>query len=192
MVYDDIFERGITMSYFESILDGMFVVENKTTKELAKLAYFDQLTSVYNRNMLEEMRKHFDNVELFVTMVDIDGLKEINDQKGHISGDKVIKSVACLLHSSSKCVFRLGGDEFLLIDKNLIDLNHIPNISYSTIHKSENCLLTTAMHLADIGMYLMKEKKKKVYKLQLIENLMKGEDLYDNRVKDGKTRQDSE
>jgi diguanylate cyclase (GGDEF)-like protein len=51
-------------------------------------------------------------------MLDIDGLKRVNDMYGHAAGDEVLKSVAAILRSlvtPQDFVFRSGSDEFALI-----------------------------------------------------------------------------
>ena len=87
-------------------------MRERTTEELKYLAYHDQLTGAYNRNYLEDIREDYDSQELYVTMVDIDGLKELNDTYGHEHGDLFIKSVCGELESFGEPLFRLGGDEF--------------------------------------------------------------------------------
>jgi diguanylate cyclase (GGDEF)-like protein/PAS domain S-box-containing protein len=56
--------------------------------------------------------------------VDVDGLKEVNDQFGHLAGDEVIVHVAQVLQSCARpgdLVARLGGDEFGLLVRDLDD-----------------------------------------------------------------------
>jgi len=53
-----------------------------------------------------------------VPLIDIDNFKNVNDQYGHDVGDKVIKQVVGVIYrhmEESDLLFRLGGDEFLLI-----------------------------------------------------------------------------
>jgi len=136
---------------------------NCTHKELFLLAYTDNLTQTYNRNMLEEFRKEIDinNKRLFVTIVDIDGLKEINDTYGHLSGDNCIKQIARMLSKRSEIIFRLGGDEFLLLNyNNPIYLNDFSMISYGSVERELYEPLTSAMHRADMLMYQEKRNKK--------------------------------
>ena len=56
-------------------------------------------------------------------MCDLNGLKEINDQKGHDAGDKFIVQTAQTLKAvfGKRHVYRLGGDEFIVV---------LPNISH--------------------------------------------------------------
>ena len=80
-------------------------------------ALYDQLTDCKNRKALdwaytEKLERYF---PLAVVMCDLNGLKEINDQKGHDAGDKFIVQTAQTLKSvfGKSHVYRLGGDEFV-------------------------------------------------------------------------------
>jgi diguanylate cyclase (GGDEF)-like protein len=58
-----------------------------------------------------------------IQLLDIDNFKQINDQLGHHTGDKVIRSVAELCQSqiNQKDVFgRIGGDEFGIINRSKV------------------------------------------------------------------------
>ena len=132
---------------------------------LIKLAYTDPLTGCYNRNMLEEMRDTLDRQDLIVTIVDVDGLKMINDHHGHHAGDILIQKVANQLKFFSELVFRLGGDEFLLIDRqpHSINLGVIDHISFGCYLKTDQSL-SFAMQMADEAMYKMKNQRKEMLK----------------------------
>lgn len=96
-----------------------------TEQELKNEASYDPLTSAYTRKVgnkkLQEMinlRKTQDNC---VGFVDMDDLKRINDNYGHIEGDFAIKTVATILMSTVRdtdWVIRYGGDEFLILFEN--------------------------------------------------------------------------
>ena len=92
--------------------------------KLNKMAFFDQLTGLYNRHYLIDMatkkvsralRHHYD---LWVFMIDIDHFKSINDTYGHPMGDKILKDVAHVLaleNRSEDVVARFGGEEFVVL-----------------------------------------------------------------------------
>lgn len=83
--------------------------------------YFDTLTGAYNRRFLSEQVKQFKHVNC-IALLDIDNFKNINDTKGHIKGDQILKEVTKALKDSIKAtdgVIRVGGDEFLLIFQNI-------------------------------------------------------------------------
>jgi diguanylate cyclase (GGDEF)-like protein len=78
----------------------------------------DHMTGVLNRrgfrHYLEETRFVGPRV---ILSCDIDGLKDVNDNQGHEAGDRLIRSASDILvrHSDKDRVFRMGGDEFLVI-----------------------------------------------------------------------------
>ena len=90
---------------------------------LSKKAAMDELTKVLNRRagkerldlMLEQSRK--EERPLCVVLLDINQLKTINDNYGHIEGDRLLKYVTCLAKESigeEDMIFRLSGDEFVI------------------------------------------------------------------------------
>jgi len=100
----------------------------KKQKEIERLAYFDTLTGLANRDyflkLLDEIvvfkaQKH----EAFALLsIDIDAFKEINDTLGHKVGDKMLQDFAAHLKGvcgSGDIVARIGGDEFALLLMNV-------------------------------------------------------------------------
>ena len=92
--------------------------------ELQESAARDKLTSLYNRRLFEEQfdaavarcLRSQENLTLLV--VDLDGLKRINDLGGHVSGDLALRTLADALRTSIRATdvaCRLGGDEFAVI-----------------------------------------------------------------------------
>ena len=75
--------------------------------------------SAYNAKVseLDAMTKHEGNNPFAIVMVDINNLKRINDDYGHEAGDLYIKGcchIICKIFKHSP-VFRIGGDEFVVI-----------------------------------------------------------------------------
>ncbi|MFZ7121807.1 MAG: putative bifunctional diguanylate cyclase/phosphodiesterase [Eubacteriaceae bacterium] len=88
--------------------------------QLEKLAYYDTLTGLPNRTMVNEQfeQELIKSQEAYVLYLDIDNFKQINDSVGHISGDELLKKISkMLLHliAPPKTIARLSGDEFLII-----------------------------------------------------------------------------
>ena len=90
---------------------------------LRRQASRDTLTGVYNRSRFEEelarhealARRHGDKDEAAVFMIDVDGLKQVNDKDGHAAGDDYLKDVAHTISRRlrrSDVFARIGGDEF--------------------------------------------------------------------------------
>ena len=143
-------------------IDLMSICSKKTETELYQLAFTDALTEVYNRNALEELRSQIDQAYVYVAMVDIDDLKTINDTQGHCAGDAAIKEVADKLTSISELVFRLGGDEFLLISTQSIINATVPGASFGCIFKPSCMSLSEAMKAADYMLYTDKHNRKRL------------------------------
>ena len=89
---------------------------------LETYSYRDQLTSVGNRRaLLSFIRTIPDGTSLAFFFGDINGLKTENDTKAHEAGDLLIKKAAAVLVAAAgpERVFRMGGDEFLLVVENI-------------------------------------------------------------------------
>jgi diguanylate cyclase (GGDEF)-like protein len=98
--------------------------EQKRAEEFRKLSIADPLTGLHNRRFGEERlaveisRAQRSNRSLTVLMIDMDGLKEINDQYGHGAGDAALKAFAERLMAATRgsdLPARIGGDEFLVL-----------------------------------------------------------------------------
>ncbi len=98
--------------------------------QLEKMAFYDPLTGLANRRLLEDRlvvaianaNRHKE--VMAILYLDLDGFKAINDKRGHAFGDDLLSAVALRLLKAVRegdTVCRLGGDEFVLV------LNHIGN-----------------------------------------------------------------
>jgi diguanylate cyclase (GGDEF)-like protein len=92
--------------------------------ELQENAARDRLTGLYNRGLFEEQfeaavaRALRAREDLTLLVVDLDGLKRINDLSGHAAGDHALRTLADALRASirvSDVACRIGGDEFAII-----------------------------------------------------------------------------
>ena len=97
-------------------------IENFRMREmLEQFSRTDMLTGVLNRNAMNKRVKELesDNSDhgLGAVFVDVNGLKVVNDTKGHNAGDEMIRSVAYKLKTvyPDEEIYRAGGDEFLII-----------------------------------------------------------------------------
>lgn len=102
-------------------------VENyRMRQKLELFSRTDMLTGVLNRNAMNkrvtELESYDSSCGLGAVFVDVNGLKEANDTKGHNAGDEMLRSVAYKLKSiyADQEIFRAGGDEFLII---ITDMN---------------------------------------------------------------------
>lgn len=88
-----------------------------------KLAYTDILTGLKNRTAFEEQmelyRQESGRRSLMIMMADMNGLKWINDNLGHKTGDQALVTVAHLLakHFDKCYCYRIGGDEFCVLSE---------------------------------------------------------------------------
>lgn len=103
---------------------SLVVLHRKREAALESVALRDELTGLYNRrgwfaladHELERARRQ--GTPRVLLFVDLDGLKQVNDQLGHREGDRAIAAAAGVLTAASRAsdlVGRLGGDEFVLL-----------------------------------------------------------------------------
>lgn len=113
---------------FASVLRGYRRrLQDASRAELARLeqiALTDNLTGVRNhRAFYEDLTRELKRTQragghLALVMLDMDGLKQVNDRFGHQEGDEQLRSLAgCMVETMrrSDVVYRIGGDEFGLI-----------------------------------------------------------------------------
>jgi diguanylate cyclase (GGDEF)-like protein len=111
-------DRGHARTFAElaaSVLDGALIHEH-----LAGLANTDQLTGVPNRRaLLEELgRRAARGGRLRLAMLDVDGLKRVNDRLGYRAGNELICALARTLDAAAAegiQGYRLAGDEFVCL-----------------------------------------------------------------------------
>ena len=91
--------------------------------KLEIMSSVDQLTGTYNRNAMNNRIIRFVSGKdpkpncYSVVFADLNGLKQANDNNGHLAGDKLLKDAANkLMEVFPECeVYRAGGDEFMII-----------------------------------------------------------------------------
>lgn len=102
------------------------VTQNKLLMiQLERMASTDGLTGLYNRAFLNQelaksilYAKKFRNIFFSIMIIDVNGLKKLNDTYGHEKGDEAITQVAQLLKTQCRTTdiaARLGGDEFAVL-----------------------------------------------------------------------------
>lgn len=99
---------------------------NRFQRRLENVAATDSLTGLLNRHAFELMfeqavhETHRTKAPLAMMLLDIDHFKQINDNHGHLAGDRVIMHVARMLENSLRSgdvLCRWGGEEFLILLK---------------------------------------------------------------------------
>ncbi len=153
---------------------------------LSELSYHDTLTNALNRTaftrMLREQQEGFGDVG--VLYIDINGLKLINDTRGHNEGDAMICAMHALLTDvfPSYSIYRMGGDEYIVlmnhISKEAFDerLEHLhekalqlPGLAFACGHcwQAGKVDVQTVLTKADEDMY---EDKRRFYVNAAIKN----------------------
>ena len=98
--------------------------QRRAMAHAVNLSRTDPLTGLYNRSQLfatlelEVSRTRRSDRGFCVLMIDLDGLKAINDSGGHLRGDEVLRSLARVIAGSIRTVdsaYRYGGDEFVVL-----------------------------------------------------------------------------
>lgn len=179
--------------YNESINNNVQSLKDSLKLQLLEQKYnaleskynIDILTNCFNRNYLVELESNMIN-NACVCYLDLDKLKEVNDQYGHTYGDKFLKIFSNTIHESFESVrnqiFRYGGDEFVIViynqdkDQVVSCLNKlyekctntsiaeigIDSISFScgVSFLKEEMFLKEAIVLADKAMYACKNLKR--------------------------------
>lgn len=171
----------------------------RAEEELTFLAFHDPLTGLPNRRVLDDelhnalMDAKKNNLVVGLLFIDIDRFKDINDSLGHKMGDQLIQIVANRLRGhlrSEDVISRQGGDEFVILLKNLpngqiidemaagisqvfaepiILLNHEYRMSVSigtSFFPDHGQDAETLLMKADHAMYLAKENKTGIQQYQ--------------------------
>lgn len=84
------------------------------------MAENDQLTGVRNRNSYESRLQNaaiLNSSSIFCVYVDVNGLHELNNDRGHEAGDRMLQYVATVMQNifGSENTYRIGGDEFIAL-----------------------------------------------------------------------------
>ncbi len=99
-------------------------------EEIKKQAYTDSHTGLLNRRALYEyMNSEFKGNNVTMMIIDVDNFKQINDTYGHHAGDNVLINIANKLKELcyEDSIFRFGGDEFIIIFRDMPDKEIIEN-----------------------------------------------------------------
>ena len=99
------------------------IANNRYIDQLQVLSKIDMLTGVMNRNAMNNRVAELSTAEeetpcgMGVVFVDMNGLKQVNDEQGHLAGDTLLKNAAMILQSTfaGDEIYRVGGDEFLVL-----------------------------------------------------------------------------
>lgn len=177
---------------------GIFIglINGRINKHNIKLAVFDQLTSLYNRqyfygefeNILMYCKER--NLVISLVVIDVNDFKMINDKYGHLEGDRILIKIGANIKKiirKGDIAARYGGDEFVILlpstDKNktkdfceILQSNICNDITeYVTVstgfatYPNDGEDIDSLFHVADMAMYqakILKGDKNKKLKLQ--------------------------
>ncbi len=171
--------------YFGStVITGLAIRE--ITSRILYASNTDSLTGLYSRRYAEQYltkQVHLSNrhsLTLSLIYVDVDDFKTINDSKGHIQGDEVLRNVANSLRQASRdsdIISRWGGDEFVIVlpltnkieAQNYIQrlVNNLQSVEVSCglVELRKNEGLDDFLARADQSMYEDKNSKKRTAKI---------------------------
>jgi diguanylate cyclase len=114
---------GLLMIRFVAAQYNQLIISLHLEKQNRDLAYTDALTGLANRRAVMEILGSPEiGVGFGVALLDLDGFKSVNDNMGHQAGDTLLQHVGQRLSAALDAgdrVGRLGGDEFIVIFKNL-------------------------------------------------------------------------
>lgn len=118
----DFKQRVSSLGSFSDSFNEMINQLSHHRDELEHISNTDVLTGIANRRTFNQMIEKLwdDAIPCTIVFIDIDGLKYVNDNYGHSEGDHYIKEVCQTLKTSLKeneFIFRLGGDELLILSK---------------------------------------------------------------------------
>lgn len=186
---DSLTEEKDLIEFMAALLTHILQIELNQTEQARQIerlqakAMTDELTQLYNRGgwehfiaLEEERSQRYGNLSA-VYVIDLDGLKEVNDTQGHAAGDQLIQRAAEALREVARktdVVARLGGDEFCIlsveidpdgaqslferIGQALSEVAVDASIGFSLRHPSFG--LQQAISQADQQMYFHKRSKK--------------------------------
>ena len=137
------------------------ITERKATEEyINRLAFYDPLTQLPNRRLLNERVKHSIEVchrmgtQVALLMMDLDKFKAVNDTLGHIAGDELLQQVAERIKAVLRemdTVARLGGDEFVVLLEEITHIEAINHVADRIIDTLKKPFILNQQHEALIG-----------------------------------------
>lgn len=156
---DDPKKHKDNVQYLEEI---SYFLENEISKtilrrKLEKLSYQDSLTGLENRNSYMSYCDNFTeygSLPAGIIFMDINGLKKLNDSKGHIYGDMLIMHIAEEMQHffPDARKFRLSGDEFLIVTESMTYKEFRQRLSSMIEKLSENgnCIIAAGTSWSDV------------------------------------------
>ncbi len=166
----EIYPEWLTITSVKSISNNVIthyvatltdITERKATeKQIHELAFYDPLTQLPNRRLLQDRIKQGIKVsqrmnsQLAVLILDLDNFKAVNDTFGHSAGDDLLKQ-ACerikIRLRKMDTLARLGGDEFVILVENITETELISHLANNIIDTLKQPFLLLEHYEAQIG-----------------------------------------
>jgi diguanylate cyclase (GGDEF)-like protein len=188
--------HGLIVTSYVVVLGGALVDNARLFDQVRRLAISDALTGLANyRRFVETLEAEIQRSQrtgraFSLILLDLDGLKRINDSLGHLVGTRAILRIAEVLKGYCRVIdtaARYGGDEFALVlpETNIHAAQQVarrirervaadaeqPQLSASlgiAVYPQDGETLQALMSAADRGLYRMKGRRKKKVKLPTI------------------------
>lgn len=163
-----VFVAGFAIAVLEARLEECNQQLVRINKELANQSLHDSLTKLPNRLYLTDYAEvifshhRLREEKAAFLYVDLDRFKAVNDAFGHHIGDQLLIQMANRLHeklSSSHKLFRIGGDEFVLISENT-DVNQAMLLAEEVLHFIQEAYLIATKEInisASLGIAMYPE-----------------------------------
>ena len=163
-----VFVAGFAVAVLEARLEERNQQLVRINKELATHSLHDSLTKLPNRLYLTDYAEvifshhRLREEKAAFLYVDLDRFKSVNDAFGHHIGDQLLIQMANRLHeklSSSHKLFRIGGDEFVLISENT-DVNQAMLLAEEVLHFIQEAYLIATKEInisASLGIAMYPE-----------------------------------
>ena len=181
----------ILILQLRKISKGKIEAEKENSRMFFSMANTDSLTGIRNKHAYSEYESRINKQikdgiikdSLAILVCDVNGLKHVNDTKGHAAGDQLIKDASSLICGYFKhgAVFRVGGDEFTVVlnengfdtlletleainkvmEENIVNDKVVVAIGYSTLQEGDKEVHDVFVR-ADQMMYERKKQLKEM------------------------------
>lgn len=189
--FEDVESKKDFLKYKKMLRNILASLYKRKLKEecLTEKSFYDFLTGCYNRNFFElKMKEYSSAIGIGVIVCDMDRLKEINDNLGHSFGDDIIKVFSGKLKNSIESndfIFRIGGDEFVIITENK-DYDYLQELvfkikeSFKTYNEKKQSFPISV----SIGYHMKSQSKEGIKDVFKIADYL----MYQDKIKNRKNR----